>query len=174
MRLVASFVRMPDLSDAENERIRAALLRYMEREQITKAECARRIGVSQPTLSVFMSGNQGMAFKTSEAVAKLLGVEHDELLGKKRRVRVAVDAIHPVVAEVAKARGFSDEEAEYATASLRGFAGFEMTEAVALDLLEKARVNRRDVARMLGVPLEDAGGDNPLADFAPRAKRTRS
>lgn len=61
--------------------------------------------------------------------------------------------VHPVIALVAKAQRFDDEEAFTASVSIRGYLGTaSLSEEQAFELLTKARMMRRDNERLLAPP----------------------
>lgn len=56
------------------------LKRYLEDEDISQAEFARRMGVSQPTVSDWLSGAFMPSTQRLKAMSKLTGISIDELL----------------------------------------------------------------------------------------------
>jgi transcriptional regulator with XRE-family HTH domain len=70
------------LTAEQNECVRAHLRDLLKMRNGSQSEVARELGVSQPTISSVLSGRQGAGYYLVERIAKALGRDEREVLGK--------------------------------------------------------------------------------------------
>lgn len=151
-----SHVQACDVADLSTlaERMQWVLeyLSKTEGKNVSARELARRAGLnSEASVGHIIRGIvKRPSADVLGSIARAAGVSFDWLNDNKGEpvaasVRTtATDRVHPVIAEVGKAEGFSDAEMAAATAMIAGVKGTaDMTQEQALDHLETVRGARR-------------------------------
>jgi transcriptional regulator with XRE-family HTH domain len=68
------------------------LKQYLADQSLTQVELAERMGVSQPTISDWLSGKTSPSAKKLKELSSITGVSIDELLGATPRLPSALGA----------------------------------------------------------------------------------
>jgi transcriptional regulator with XRE-family HTH domain len=155
-----------DVASGLAERVKSIL----EEMQISRRELSRRAGlhpshVEQLTANRVARPSQDVLDK----IARAAGVSLEWLAtGTGPRTRTS-DAVPAIVLQIASAEGYSDLEAEVAASLIRGLPHGELSEDAARELLERARLARRDATRLLAESdvVSPRGTENDEDDFEP-------
>lgn len=136
-------------TDAENDRLRAAVAQLVE-QYGTQQDVAKKLDVTQPTVSAFMLGRNGASIGFARAVARLLGKSLYEILSWKTEDVRDAGPMYPtrdLVVEHVRAMGFGDDVlgqlATHAPSLDRGEPDALYYLRMACMLEEQARVTRR-------------------------------
>ena len=118
---------------------------------------ARRLGISTAHMSNMVKGKALPGEHVMQVLLAHWKISAEDLLAQARGEPVVVaDRVHPTIAMVAERDGYTEIEAETATALTRGERGLaSIDEASAADLLEMARHTRKMAAKIVRVAVED-------------------
>ena len=81
------------LSEAENAALREALRALITRDGWDQTQAGHALGVTQQTVSAFLSGRSGAGFALARAIARRLGKTVDEIVGAASAGAVAPTGI---------------------------------------------------------------------------------
>lgn len=166
MRVVAATKKPTkrELTDDENDAVQAELKRLKDEPDFgTWRSVGKALGfppnTDQQTISRAAQVRAGR--EVADALYRYLHTNREQFLRSRGIAALAEPApaltatsvrVHDVLARVAAALGFTDDEVELASSMVRGLAGTsDVSEELARELLERARSNRRDVSRMFTV-----------------------
>jgi transcriptional regulator with XRE-family HTH domain len=137
------------------------MLGRREGKKVSARELSRRANLpSESHVGLMISGVvTDPAATTLQKLAAAVGVNLDWLSSgiglpesspEKRQISVSSDRVHDAMNSVASRLGYTDQEVETASASIRGLMGSaSMTEEQAIEFLQKARIMIRDNSRAL-------------------------
>lgn len=80
------------------------LLTLMDRQGIRQRELAERTGISQSTISMYISGKVDMSAKNAIAISRALHVSTDSLLGLERIHSDDVDELVTIYSQLSPTR----------------------------------------------------------------------
>lgn len=95
------------LTPDQNDRARQALRTLLKRHDDSQTVVAKKLGVSQPTLSAFLSGRQGTSYTIVVRLALFLGIDASDILGttSAQTLPTSAEASRQLAAELAKQDG---------------------------------------------------------------------
>lgn len=144
-----------ELTPAQNERLRIAMLAYMHEEcSGSKTELAKRLARSQPSITDFLNRKGGAAFKTAVSFARLIRKDVTAVIGQEepmdgeamvvaRPQDVISAARNETIDRVGRLGSYHHDDIENAQ-MLRGRSGTAgLTDEQARDILDAMRMARR-------------------------------
>lgn len=104
--LISVARRGTDLTDEQNERVRAAIRAYMAEAEMTGTVMAKRLGLSSASLSNILSGKNGAGTRTAMRLAQLAGLPHETFVSVTSPVPPSVESSTQLLADDPRSAGF--------------------------------------------------------------------